>query len=195
MSDTGTKPIEQQSFNSRIKAADEETLRAIGSDEFGVNFDTTLNKKTMETILLDMYKHVKAEAKLMNKQSAQLFLDRDKDEPIIQVKFLPQEFANAPLEFCYDGKYGVDGKGGTKVKPGQKKRLKKMPRFKLVAGESYKLPIVVVEHLQSLVTRDNKAKIDPESGMVIGNMPVIRSRFLVPPDISSDRMKELQTTL
>lgn len=195
MEDTATQAVEHVSFKDRISAMDEPQLRELASEEFNVTIDGQLKKDAIVKYLLDVYENTRKEAATLNKDSAQLFLDRNKDEPIIQIKFMPLDFPHAPVEFAYDGGYGVTGKGSPKLKPGQPKRLRQMPRFKFIPAEMYKLPLVVVKHLESLTYRDSKPKHDPVTGMIIGNIPIIKPRFMLQPVLTEDQLREMSTTL
>ena len=195
METTATQAVEHVSFKDRISKMNEQQLRDLATDEFSVNIDGQLKKEAITKFLLEAYENSRTAAESLNRDSAQLFLDRDEDEPIIQTKFMPLDFPNAPVEFAYDGGDGVTGKGSPKLKPGQKKRLRQMPRFTLIPGETYKLPLSVIKHLEGLTYRDSKPVHDPVSGMITGNIPVIKPRFMLQTILTDAQLSEMSTTL
>jgi hypothetical protein len=192
--DTATQAVEFVPFSKRIAKLNSEQLLVIADKEFNVNIDAAMNADAIRAFLLQAYDGVRKAASQLNEESCKLFIDHNPDERLVKFKFIPLEFANNPLEFNYDGGFGVRGKGGTKLKKGQAKRLAKMPHFKLVPGETYKLPMCVKKHLESLTTRDNKVIHDKETGMVTGNMPVIKPRFMLVPVVTDEQLTELGTT-
>jgi len=190
MTDTATKAVEHTSFQDRIKAMDEAQLRKLASEEFNVTIDGQLKKDSIVDFLLKTYEVKRQQATILNKESAQLFLDANPNEPIIQVKFMPLDFPHAPIEFFNDGGLGIRG-----IKNKKKSSLKRLPRFKLVPGETYKLPLLVIKYLEKLTYRDSKPVHDPNTGMITGNIPVIKPRFLLQVILSEEQLQEMSTTL
>jgi hypothetical protein len=195
MADTATQAVEHASLTDKFSSMNEQQLRDYASQNYNVNIDGGLKRDAIVKYLKDVHEQTRAVADKLNKKSAQLFLDREPKEPIVNVKFLPLDFPNALVQFPYDGGYGIQGKGSPKLKQGQPKRLKGVPIFKLVPGETYKLPLVVVRHLESLTYKDSKPVIDKETGMVSGNMPVIKPRFMMQIIMSDEQMRSMSTTL
>jgi hypothetical protein len=192
--DTATKAIDFVPFEKQIADLDRDKLLDIATKQFNVTIDVSMKAEAIRKFLLDTHKGIKKQASQLNAESCKLFIEHDPNERLVRVKFIPLEFANNPLDFNYDGGYGVKAKGGTKLKKGQVKRLRKMPTFKLVPGETYKLPYCVVKRLESLTTRDYKAVHDTETGMLKGQIPVIKPRFMLVPVLTDEQMLQMGTT-
>ena len=184
--------VEHVPFKVRISKMGIADLREIASEEFGLNIDEKLKKEVVIDQLLRIYEEKTFSARSLNEKSAALFLTSDPNERMISVKFLPLDFSNAPIEFCYDGGHGIRDPKNPKKNP---KGLSKVPRFKLIPGEIYKLPIVVIRHLESRTYRDSKPVFDPVSGMITGNIPVIKPRFMLQVVLTDDQLRELGTDL
>jgi len=81
-----------------------------------------------------------------------------KNEKTIQVVFIHNEFPKADLEFTFDGR-----------------------RWHLKDGKSYKLPLHVIEHLNSLVVPESHYDIDASTGQMTAITRSLRHRFTCQP--------------
>jgi len=79
-------------------------------------------------------------------------------EKTIQVIFIHNEFPKAGLEFTYDGR-----------------------RWHLKDGLTYKLPLHVIEHLNSLVVPESHYDIDTKTGQLTAVTSTLRHRFTCQP--------------
>ncbi len=195
--ETATKAIENVPFRDRIAKLDESALRTLADEEFGLTIDGQLKKEAIVKQLVKIYEETTNAARTLNEQSAMLFLEADENERLIAVKFMPLDFPNAPVDFSNDGGLGLRGKKlgkGQKKPPNWDKGLRKMPVFKFIPGETYKLPIRLIKILEDLTFRGSKPQHDPVTGMISGNMPVIKPRFMLTPVLSDEQMREMGTT-
>lgn len=81
-----------------------------------------------------------------------------RNEKTIQVKFIHNEFPGADLEFTFDGR-----------------------RWHLQDGKVYKLPLHVIEHLNTLVVPESHYDIDPQTGQLTQVTRILRHRFTCQP--------------
>lgn len=195
MENTVTQTVEYVPFRERIAMLNVKELRSIASEEFGLNIDEKLKKEIIIDQLIRIHEEKTASAKNLNEKSAALFISADKDERLVSVKFLNLEFPTASEEFCNDGGLGIRGTKNPKPRLKPPYRLSKMPRFKLIPGEVYKLPIRIIRVLESLTYRDSKPIYDPVTGMITGNIPIIKPRFMLQVVLSDKQMQEMGTAL
>ncbi len=90
-----------------------------------------------------------------------------KAEKCLDVLFINNEFPKADLEFTYLDR-----------------------RWHLLDGESYKLPLTVIEHLNGLVVPESEYDIDPQTGQVTRMRIYSRHRFTCQPKNLGELMKE-----
>ena len=190
--DTATKAIENVPFRDRIAKLDKPALIAIADEEFSLKVDEKLTKVVIIDQLIRIYEETANSARTLNEKSAALFLSADKTERLVDVKFLPLDFPNAVVEFANDGGLGLRDPKNPKRNPNG---LSKMPRFKLIPGEVYALPIRIIRALEKLIYTGSKPITDTNTGMITGNMPVIKPRFMLTPVLSDEQMREMGTTL
>jgi hypothetical protein len=177
-----------QTFKERIKGMSKNELTEIAKDEFQLSVDDRVLVDVLRDTLQRVHEERKTTAMEINQAASQLFLERDKDEKLLTVIFLPLDFPNAPCKFSYDGGYGVRNRKNPKRNPNG---LSKMANFFLIPGEQYQLPLCVINHLQGKTYRDNKPQFDSKSGMQNGNIPIIKPRFMLNPVLSDEAMKDL----
>ena len=189
--ETATKAIENVPFRDRIAKLSAKELRELADKEFALKVDEKLKKDVIIDQLIRIHEETASSARTLNEQSAALFISADKNERLVNIKFLPLDFPNAVVEFANDGGKGLrDSKNPKKNPTG----LSKMPRFKLIPGEVYALPITIIRRLEKLVYRDSKPTYDPVTGMITGNMPIIKPRFMLQVVLSDEQMREMGTT-
>ncbi len=175
-------------FKERIKGMSKKELVPIAKDEFQLNVDDRVGVDVLRDTLQRVHEERISTAMEINQKAAQLFLERDKDEKLLTVIFLPLDFPNAPCKFSYDGGFGVRNRKDPKRNPNG---LTRMANFFLIPGEKYQLPLCVINHLQSMTYRDNKPQFDQTTGMQNGNIPVIKPRFMLNPVLSDQAMSDL----
>ncbi len=188
MVDTATKAIEHVPFADRIKNMTGKQLREMASEEFALDVAETVKPAAIREQLLRVYEQRTMEAKTLNEQAAQIFLNANPDEKVVSVKFLPLDFPHAVVDFSNDCGFGIRG-------PNNETGLSKMPVFKLIPGEVYQLPVCVIRMLETKTFRDSKPTFDPVTGMIIGNTPIIKPRFMLQMVMSDEQMRAMGTTL
>ncbi len=187
--ETATQAV-GQTFRERITTLGIKELREIASEEFSLNVDEKLKKDVVIDQLIRIYEEKTSSARTLNEKSAALFLSADPNEKLVSVKFLPLDFPNASVKFVYDGGLGIRDAKNPKKNP---KGLSRAARFNLIPSEVYKLPIRVIKHLEGLVYRDSKPIHDPVTGMITGNIPIIKPRFMLQVILSDEQMREMGT--
>jgi len=189
--ETGTQPVENVSFKERISKLGIKELRDIAQEEFGLSVDEKLKKDVVVDQLIRVYEDKVTSAKTLNEQSAALFTIADPKERLVRVKFRPLDFPNAVEEFMCDGGLGIRDPKNPKKNPNG---LSKMARFKLVPNEIYNLPVRIIRHLESKTFRDSKPIYDDNTGMIVGNKPIIKPRFMLQVILSDEAMRDMGTT-
>jgi len=148
-------------------------------DELGYQVDGRVSEKTIRESIIKRIAEQKSNAKQRNAES--LAMTISKDDPMIEVKFFNLESPETDIEFAYSGKRGMYGPAFTKdgKKYGNPNGFRKCPKYHLFPGEAVKLPFSVYEHLEKLTYVTHKAVHDPVTGMIGGNIPIIKPRFLL----------------
>ncbi len=191
MEQTSAKDVSYVTFADRLNSKDltKKDLIAIGDKEFNVNIAESMQKSVVIDQLLRLYEETCNKARNMNEKSAALFLNADKNEKVVPVRFLPQDFAHASVECTPDCGKGIrDPKN-----PGRNpKGLSELPRFKLIPSEVYSLPICVIRFLESLTYRDSKPKYNAD-GFIEGNVPISKPRFILQIQYSDDQLRSMGT--
>ena len=149
-------------------------------NEMGYQVDGRVGEKTIRENILKIIAEQKSNAKQRNAES--LAMAVSKDDPMIEVRFFNLESSETDLEFAYSGTRGMygpefTGKDGKKL--GNPNGFRKCPYYHLFPGETVKLPFSVYEHLEKLTYITHKAVFDPVTGMIGGNIPIIKPRFLL----------------
>ena len=165
-------------FRERIKGLKRKELVEIAKDDYQLNVDDKVNVETLKDILQRCHEERVMKALGENQKAAKIFLEANSDERLLNVQFLPLDFPNNPLKFSFDGGYGIRDRKNPKKNPNG---LSSMPTFFLIPGQQYQLPICVIRHLEGLTCRDSKPEFDSVTGMIAGNVPVIKQRFMLRP--------------
>lgn len=175
-------------FKERISGLKRAALVEIAKDEFQLNIDSKVKADVLRDTLQRVHEQRATSALEKNQAAAQLFLERDSNEQVVTVQFLPLEFPNNPLHFSWDGGFGITDRKNPKRNPNG---LKRMPTFFLIPGEIYQLPICVIRHLEKQVYRDAKPIYDIVTGMQAGFEPIIKPRFMLRVLLPDAAMHEL----
>lgn len=177
-------------FRERIKGLKRKELVEIATDEFQLNVDSTVKQDTLRDTLIRRHEERITSAMEQNQAAARTFLLRDKDEVLLNVTFRVHDFPNNPLKFSNDCGYGVRDRKNPKRNPSG---LSKMPKFFLIPGQSYYLPLCLINILEKKTYRDGEAQKDKETGMVSGTKPIIKQRFTFVPVLDQDTLRGLGT--
>lgn len=167
----------------------------------GLTVDPALDVQTVKERLLVAENSRKNNARETNAQSLAntMELDRkcrehaDKDKkfsykenPMVTIRFWFMQHPGADIEFIFTDPYGFRGprnKFGFNIADA--------PHYRLFHGETYVLPYAVVEHLKNQTYVTHKTIIDPATGMIGGNIPILKPRFLCEPIISKEQWVDL----
>ncbi len=175
-------------FRERVSGLSRKELVEIAKDEFQLNIDSKVKPDVLRDTLIRVHEDVVTTTMKKNQAASQLFLERDPKEKLITVQFLPLEFPNNPEQFSWDGGFGItDRKNPSRNPTG----LSKMANYLLIPGEIYQLPICVIKHLESKTFRDSKPQFDTETGMIAGNIPIIKPRFSLKLVVTDDVMADM----
>ena len=147
------------------------------ADDLGYQVDGSLTNKVIVENILKIDADRKSSAQKANEESFAMAVNEE--DPPIEVRFFNMESANADVEFAYAGKRGMFG-------PVNKNGYKKCPKYHLFPGEKVKLAYSVYEHLTSLTFMTHKTVFDPVTGMIQGNIPIIKPRFILQPIFSKE---------
>ncbi len=177
-------------FMERVKGLNRKQLTEIATEEFQLNIDSTVKQDTLRDTLIRVHEERITSAMEQNQAAAQIFLLRDSDEVLLNVTFRVHDFPNNPLKFSNDCGYGVRDRKDPKRNP---TGLSKMPKFFLIPGQSYYLPLCLINILEKLTYRDGEAQKDRETGMVSGTKPIIKQRFTFVPVLDQDTLRGLGT--
>lgn len=165
-------------FRDRINGLKRKELVEIAKEDFQLNVEEKVSIETLKDILQRCHEERVMTAMEENQKAAHVFLEANPDEKLLNVQFLPLDFPNNPLKFSFDGGYGIRDRKNPKKNP---TGLSSMPTFFLIPGQNYQLPICVIRHLEGLTCRDSKPEFDSTTGMIAGNIPVIKQRFMLRP--------------
>lgn len=146
-------------------------------ESLGYNVDKRLSEKTLRENILSIDSDRKGNAKKINEDSFEMTVSEA--DPPIEVRFFNLESPNTDVEFAYSGNRGMRG-------PVNKKGYKKCPVYHLFPGEAVKLAYSVYEHLIGLTYVTHKTVFDPQTGMIQGNIPIIKPRFILQPIFSKE---------
>lgn len=178
---TNELPLEQQ-LETMNKPA---LIKYIG--DLGYNADNRFSEKTLRENILKIVADRKNNASKLNEESFRATVSDD--DPEIEVRFFNLESPNTDVEFAYAGKKGMYGPAFTNEageKRGNPNGHRKCPTYHLFPGEKLKLAYSVYEHLESLTFSTHKTVFDPVSGMIQGNIPIIKPRFILQPVFSKE---------
>ncbi len=171
----------------------EKQLNAMGKPELmkymedlGFNVDKRLAEKTIRENIIKVVADRKNNATAMNKESFQATVSGE--DPKITIRFFNLETPNVDIEFAFPGKRGMYGpkfiKDGKEY--GNPNGHRKCPKYHLFPGEEVDLAYSVFEHLESLTFATHKTIFDPQTGMIQGNIPIIKPRFILQPVITRE---------
>ena len=155
-------------------------------EDLGFNVDGRLADKTIRDNILKIVADRKNNATKMNEESFQATVSED--DPMIKVKFFNLETPNVDIEFAFPGKRGMYGPSFTQKgkKYGNPNGHRKCPKYHLFPGETVRLAYSVFEHLESLTFATHKTVFDPQTGMIQGNIPIIKPRFILQPVLTRE---------
>lgn len=161
------------------------------ADELGYQIDEKLTKPVIIEKILKIDADRKSKAQKRNEES--LAITVNKDDPEIEVRFFNLESPNTDVQFAFSGKRGMYGP--TFIKDGKKygnpKGYKKCPTYHLFPGETVKLAYSVYEHLTGLTFVTHKTVFDSVTGMIKGNIPIIKPRFILQPIFTKEQLVKL----
>ncbi len=155
-------------------------------EDLGFNVDKRLAEKTIRENILKVVADRKNNATAMNEASFQATVSGE--DPKITIRFFNLETPNVDIEFAFPGKRGMYGpkfiKDGKEY--GNPNGHRKCPKYHLFPGEEVDLAYSVFEHLESLTFATHKTIFDPQTGMIQGNIPIIKPRFILQPVITRE---------
>jgi len=153
-------------------------------ENLGFNVDGRLSEKSLRENILKVVADRKKNAATINEES--LVATLSEEDPMIEIRFFNLETPGIDLEFSYPGKRGMYGPKFTRdgKNYGNPNGHRKCPKYHLFPGETVKLAYSVYEHLESLTFVTHKTVYDPVSGMIQGNIPIIKPRFILQPILS-----------
>lgn len=155
-------------------------------ENLGYNVDGRLAEKTIRENILNVVADRKNNAAKLNEDSSRATISED--DPMIKVKFFNLESPSTDLEFAFPGKRGMFGpkfiKDGKTY--GNPTGHRKCPKYHLFPGEPVELAYSVYEHLESLTFVTHKTVFDPITGLIQGNIPIIKPRFILQPIITKE---------
>ncbi len=177
---TNELPLEKQ-LNAMDKAELTKYMEGLG-----YNVDKRLSDKTIRDNILKVVADRKNNATAMNKESFRATVSED--DPKITIRFFNLETPNVDIEFAFPGKRGMYGPKFTKdgKEYGNPNGHRKCPKYHLFPGEEVDLAYSVFEHLESLTFATHKTIFDPQTGMIQGNIPIIKPRFILQPVITKE---------
>lgn len=155
-------------------------------ENLGYNVDMRLSENSIKENILKIVGDRKNDARKTNEDA--LGMTVSEDDPMIEVRFFNLETPNIDVEFAFPGKRGMYGPSYMQKgkKYGNPNGHKKCPKYHLFPGETVKLAYSVYEHLISLTFMTHKTVFDPQSGMIQGNIPIIKPRFILQPIFSKE---------
>ena len=175
---TESLPLEVQ-----LKAMTKRQLIEYGGN-LGFNIDRRLKESTIIQNILAVVADRKSNAAKTNAESLRATVTED--DPMIEVRFFNIETPGVDIEFAFAGKKGMYGpkyiKDGKTY--GNPKGHRKCPKYHLFPGEVTKVAYSVYEHLESLTFVTHKTVFDPVSGMIQGNIPIVKPRFILQPVVT-----------
>ncbi|HUW44883.1 MAG TPA: hypothetical protein VMW50_03715 [Dehalococcoidia bacterium] len=184
---------------SLLDGMSKEEMIAYADTKMGVKVDDSLELNTIKEKLLIVEAAKKNDARAKNAKSIEMTMALDakreraartsktlkyEANPLIQVKFHFIQHVGADLEFATSEPYGLSG-------PVNKYGFKREPSYHLFHGETYQLPLAIVEHLQSKTFMAHKPILDPVTGMQNGSIPIIKPRFILEVKLSRAQYLEL----
>ncbi len=187
---TMQKPVEVDisenvKLKTRLKTMNKDQLIKFGNDEFGMKIEPVLTNKVIIDNLLRLDDVRRGEAVKVNEESLNKSVSAS--DPPIKVKFFNLQSPTEVINFSFAGPKGMRG-------PVNKTGHKKCPVYKLRPGEEYTLPLSVKEHLEALTFTHYKTIVDPLTGQIAGNVPILKPKYILNPVISKEQLIALQNT-
>ena len=185
-----------------LEGMTKEEMIEYADSHMGVKVDDTLELDTIKEKLLIVENAKKNDARATNAKAIEMTMALDEKRkiaaeknkgknkvkyepnPLIQVKFHFIQHVGADLQFATTTPYGFKG-------PVNKFGFRKAPVYHLFHGETYQLPLAIVEHLQSKTFMAHKPIMDPLTGMQAGQIPIIKPRFILEVKLSRAQYLEL----
>jgi hypothetical protein len=177
--------LEDAPLSIRLAAMSKLELTEFAKEAYSLDVDDNLKKDVIVDAILKFDEELKNSARTMNERSAAMVMSAD--DPLLKVRFIPQDFPNAPVEFMYDSGRGVRG-------PVNKKGLRSIPHYKLFPRQVYKLPLSVIQHMRGLTFSDSVPTFDPNTGMIVANRAVVKQRFVMEPILDDKQYRQMGTT-
>lgn len=179
-------------LETRLKAMNKGQLIKYAGDEFSLKVEEILAEKVIIEQLLKLDKQRKSTALVQNEESLNKTVSID--DPPIKVRFFNLQSPDEVINFFFDGPKGMFGKaftGPNGEKLGNPNGHKKCPGYTLHPGEIYILALSVVEHLGSLTFTHYKTIIDPLTGHIGGNVPLLKPKYILNPVITKEQLLQL----
>ena len=155
-------------------------------ESLGFNVDARLKEETIRENILKIVADRKDNAYQLNRDSSKATISED--DPMIKVKFFNLESPGADESFSFPGKRGMYGpqfkKDGKTY--GNPNGHRKCPKYHLFPGEEIELAYSVYDHLTSLTFMTHKTVFEPITGMIQGNIPIIKPRFILQPILTKE---------
>ena len=197
---TARKPIpvdisENVQLNTKLKIMNKTQLIKYGEDEFSLKIDPVLTNNVIIAELLKLDGQRRGEAAKVNEESLNKSVSAD--DPPIKVKFFNLQSPQEVINFSFAGPKGMRGKAFTGPhgeKLGNPNGHKKCPKYELHPGEEYIIPLSLKEHLESLTFTHYKTVVDPVTGQIAGNIPLLKPKYILNPVISKAQLIALQKT-
>ena len=160
-------------------------------EDLGFNVDKRLVERTIRDNILKIVSDRKNNAVKTNEDSLRATVS--KEDPMIKVRFFNLETPNVDIEFAFAGKRGMYGpkftQGGKEY--GNPNGHRKCPKYHLFPGEEVEMAYSVYEHLESLTFATHKTVFDPVTGMIQGNIPIIKPRFILQPLLTREALMNI----
>jgi hypothetical protein len=176
---------ENVQLSKKLAVMNKGQLIKYGEDEFSLKIDPVLTNKVIAAELLKLDGRRRSDAMKVNEVS--LHKSISADDPPIRVKFFNLQSPQEVINFSFAGPKGMRG-------PINKTGHQKCPKYELYPGEEYTLPLSVKEHLESLTFTHYKTIVDPVTGQVAGNIPLLKPKYILNPIITKEQLVALQKT-
>ena len=176
---------ENVKLKTRLSVMNKDQLIKFGNDEFSLKIEPVLTNKVIIDNLLRLDDVRRGQAVKVNEESLNKSVSAS--DPPIKVKFFNLQSPTEVIDFSFAGPKGMHG-------PVNKTGHKKCPVYKLRPGEEYTLPLSVKEHLEALTFTHYKTIVDPLTGQIAGNVPILKPKYILNPVISKEQLIALQNT-
>lgn len=165
------------SYKDQLENMSETALCRILEEDYGMTVDNTITAEKMRETIIELKEKERQKSKTTTAKAASFF----EGEPIVRVLFQHKD-GDKELKFNYDGGKGVPADG---------KRWKvNLPFFFLLDGETYDLPLCVVEFLNSREVPDVRPVSGPNGQ--ITNERYMRKRFSCEIKLSDEQKRNMR---